>query len=136
MTLQRSSHDLLSRFFTGHGEMSAFMRAHDWSETPLGSLARWPQSLKTAVDLVLASPLAMIVLWGPELIQIYNDSYAVIAGAKHPRALGQPTRECWPEVWGFNAPIYAAVLRGEARSFAGQKLTIERRGHTRTLGSI
>jgi hypothetical protein len=51
------------------------------------------------VELVLASPLAMVVLWGADLIQIYNDAYASICATKHPAALGQPTQECWPEVW-------------------------------------
>ena len=88
----------------------------------------WPQSLKTIVALVLDAPLAMIALWGPELIQIYNDGYASICGPKHPEALGQSTRECWPEVWEFNAPIYKAVLKGESRSFTGQDLKIERTG--------
>jgi PAS domain S-box-containing protein len=78
--------------------------------------------------MVTAAPLAMIVLWGPDLIQIYNDAYAAICGARHPKALGQPTRDCWPEVWDFNAPIYQAVMRGEARSFPQQLLQIERAG--------
>jgi len=94
----------------GSGDTGDLVGAKDWSATPLGPLTSWPQSLKTAVDLMLASPLAMIVLWGPELIQIYNDGYALIAAARHPRALGQPTQDCWPEVWAFNAPIYEAVF--------------------------
>lgn len=65
-------------------------------------------------------------MWGPDLIQIYNDAYAEIAGHRHPNALGQPTRDCWPEVWDFNAPLYAAVLSGETRRFTGQKLRIQR----------
>lgn len=119
---------LLFPAFVGGGDTGRLVGAKDWAATPLGPLASWPQSLKTAVDLTLASPLAMIVLWGPELIQIYNDGYAVIAGARHPRALGQPTRDCWPEVWPFNAPIYEAVSQGETRSFLGQRLIIERNG--------
>lgn len=70
----------------------------------------------------------MVVLWGPDLVQIYNDGYAVICGPRHPLALGQRTRDCWPEVWAFNAPIYDAVIRGETRVFQAQKLTVERLG--------
>ncbi|KAA1054207.1 PAS domain-containing protein [Azospirillum argentinense] len=108
--------------------MGALIRAHDWAATPLGPKANWPLSLRVVVDLILASPLGMIVLWGPDLIQIYNDCYAEITAGKHPRALGQPTRECWPEVWDFNGPIYEAVLRGESRGFDDQKLILERNG--------
>lgn len=108
--------------------MDALVRAHDWSSTPLGPMVSWPQGLRTVADLVLACPLAMVVLWGPDLVQIYNDAYAAIAGEKHPRALGQPTRECWPEVWPIQSPIYEAVFRNEARSYASQRLTIDRGG--------
>lgn len=108
--------------------MRALVERHDWGATPLGPRASWPQSLGTLVETVLDAPTAMIVLWGPDLVQIYNDAYRVVMAAKHPGGLGQPTRECWPEVWDFNAPIYEAVLRGEARAFADQRLTIERHG--------
>ena len=110
------------------GEMRSLISAKDWSASAIGSFDVWPLSLKAAVDLILDSPLATIVLWGPDLVQIYNDAYALIAGAKHPRALGQPTRECWPEVWSFNSPIYDAVMAGDAFSFTGQMLVVERNG--------
>lgn len=102
------------------------LRMHDWSSTSLGAANTWPQSLKTTINIVIGSPFAMIALWGPELIQIYNDEYAVICGPRHPQAFGQPTRTCWPEVWEFNAPIYEAVLGGEARAFADVELSLHR----------
>ena len=110
------------------GQMAGLVRAHDWPATSLGPREGWPQSLCVVVDLILASPLPMVVLWGPSLIQIYNDGYARVAGAKHPAALGQPTRECWPEVWDFHIPIYDAVLKGETRSFEDEKLVLLRQG--------
>lgn len=113
-------------FLPGGGQMGALVRDHDWRSTPLGPPEGWPQALRSAAALVLSAPIAMIVLWGPDLIQIYNDAYAMIAGHKHPRALGQATRDCWPEVWDFNAPVYDAVLAGETRRFFGQLLRIER----------
>jgi PAS domain S-box-containing protein len=116
------------RPFAYADDIGAAIRAVDWSATPIGPIDAWPQSLRAIVDLVLASPLPLIVLWGPDLIQIYNDGYATIAGHRHPFALGQPTRECWPEVWDFNEPMYAAVLRGETRSFGDQLLRLERAG--------
>ena len=72
----------------------------------------------------------MTVLWGPDLVQVYNDAYSALCGRRHPRALGQATRDCWPEVWAFNAPIYEAVLRGETRTFTDQLLNTERHGHS------
>lgn len=93
--------------------MAALVRIHDWAATPLGPIERWPQSLRTTVDLVLAGGFPMAALWGPDLVQIYNDAYRALMGVKHPAGLGQPTRDCWPEVWHINEPIYTQVLAGE-----------------------
>ena len=111
------TNDLATRVFPGVGEMAQRCRTLDWAATPLGPIEQWPQSLRTAAQLTLASIFPSIVLWGPELIQIYNEGYRLILGVKHPAGLGQPTHECWPEVRYINAPIFDRVLRGETLSF-------------------
>ncbi len=70
----------------------------------------------------------MVALWGPELVQIYNDGYAVIMGQKHPAGMGQPTSECWPEVWKFNEPVYQQVRKGNTLTFEDQPFSITRHG--------
>ena len=110
------------------GEMETLVREHNWAATPLGPLEGWPQSLKTAVDLALACRFPMVVLWGPELIQVYNTGYCDLMGDKHPGGLGQATRECWPEVWHINEPIYARVFQGETLTFEDGLYPITRRG--------
>ena len=115
--------------FAGPGELRALGRAKDWSSTPLGPVASWSTSLRTVVALVLAAPTATILLWGPELVQIYNDAYRLVMGAKHPGGLGQRNIECWPEVWDFTAPVYAGVReRGESFTFTDQRLVLDRPG--------
>ncbi|MBD8907814.1 PAS domain-containing protein [Methylorubrum zatmanii] len=81
----------------GSGEMVERVRAHDWAATPLGAVERWPQSLKTAVELTLGSRLPSVLAWGPLLHLIYNDAHIEVLGAKHPAALGRPFTEVWPE---------------------------------------
>ena len=69
------------------------MRAIDWSTTPLGPIASWPESLKTTVGILLHSRHPMFLWWGPELIQIYNDANAPSFGkGKHPRPWGNGGR--------------------------------------------
>jgi PAS domain S-box-containing protein len=104
-------------FPPGGGELGALIRGRDWDSTPLGPVAGWPQSLRTAVSVALYTDFASIVLWGPELIQIYNDSYRMLMGTKHPEGLGQGNRECWPEAWHINETIYPRVFAGETVSF-------------------
>ncbi|HET7558065.1 MAG TPA: PAS domain-containing protein, partial [Rhodanobacteraceae bacterium] len=110
--------------------MSVLVAAHRWAATPLGPIASWPQSLRAAVELILPNRFPQIILWGRELLQIYNDGYAVIMADKHPLGLGQPTRDCWPEVWHINEPIYERVFEGETLSFEDALYPLTRHGRT------
>ena len=122
--------------FASPGELSRLCREKDWAATPLGPARSWPQSLRTVATVVLGSAVPNIVLWGPELIQIYNDGYAPILGVKHPWGLGIPTRECWPEAWEFNEPIYARVFAGETVSLTDQLYRLRRAGPDSPLEEV
>ena len=119
---------LIDRIFPGAGEMAERCRAFDWAATQLGPVEQWPQSLRTAAQLTHANLFPAIVLWGPELVQIYNEGYRPILGVKHPAALGQATHACWPEVWHINQPIYERVLQGETLTFEDALYPLRRSG--------
>ena len=107
-------------------EAAALIARLDWAKNPLGEANDWPQSLRTAVDIVVHSPMPMQLLWGRELIQLYNDAFALLAGNKHPDAMGQPAHQTWPELHSFTAPIYDAVFSGQVRSFSEQRFVLQR----------
>ncbi|WP_160107055.1 PAS domain-containing hybrid sensor histidine kinase/response regulator [Pseudomonas izuensis] len=109
-------------------DAQALIARLDWTNTPLGEASTWPQSLRTAVDIVIHSPMPMLLLWGPQLTQIYNDGFALMAGSKHPHAFGQPTHQIWPELRDFTDPIYSAVLQGQVRTYSEQRFTLQRDG--------
>ena len=93
--------------------MGALTRAYDWSASPLGEPGSWPQSLRTAVRIVLNTNHPMFIWWGPELIQFYNDAYRQTMGPeRHPSALGQRGRECWAEIWPIIGPQIEQVMSG------------------------
>src|SRR5256714_57923 len=116
---------------SGGGEMGALVRAVDWAATPLGPVEGWPRSLITAVTLVLESRYPMMVLWGPDLIQVYNDAFRPILGAtKHPAALGQRASACWSEIWDVIGPLFARVWEtGEAVWMEDLLLLLDRYGY-------
>ncbi|BAQ75438.1 sensory box sensor histidine kinase/response regulator [Pseudomonas sp. Os17] len=107
-------------------EAATLIARLDWSATALGHSGQWPQSLRTAVDIVIHSPMPMLLLWGGELTQIYNDGFALLAGNKHPHAFGQPAHLIWPELMDFTDPVYRAVLNGQVRSFSEQRFSLQR----------
>jgi PAS domain S-box-containing protein len=110
-------------------EMSALIRAKDWSETVLGPSESWSASLTLIVDLMLASGFPMAVRWGPDFVMIYNDGYRPILGDKHPRALGLPFREVWPEVQTQLKPLHEALLSGQRRAFFAEDLLLRIQRH-------
>ena len=102
-------------FLSGGGEMGERMRSQDWSKTPLGRIETWPQSLRTAISLMLASRFAMVIAWGPDFRFFYNDRYRPVLGAsKHPGALGTPAREIFPEAWPQIGPLFESTREGES----------------------
>lgn len=109
------------------GEMAERIRAHEWAATPLGPIHAWPVSLKTAVDLMLASAQPVYIAWGRELVSLYNDGYISIAGDKHPHALSQPYALMWPEVLEEYRPVIEAVFDGESRHFIDHPVPLEGR---------
>jgi signal transduction histidine kinase len=112
-----------SHFLAGGGEMGALMRAFDWSLTPLGETETWPQSLRTAVRLVLNSQHPMFIWWGPDLTQFYNDAYRRTMGPeRHPIALGQRGRECWDEIWDVIGPQIEHVMSGRGATWHEDQL--------------
>ncbi len=122
-------HEIDQDWLIGEGDMVDWVRRMDWSKTPLGPRSTWHKTLRMATNLILASKFPMAILWGKELIFIYNDGYRVIADQKHPYALGHSTREVWPEIWPFNKPIYEQVMiEGKVISFEDQAYRINRKG--------
>ncbi len=112
-----------------HGpRMMERVRAHDWAATSVGTMAGWPQSLCTAVDIMLHAGQAMCLIWGADRIQIYNDEYARILGDRHPAALGRPASETWPERWDVLHPLIDRAFSGERVAIRDQPITIKRDG--------
>lgn len=112
--------------------MSELTRHYDWARSPVGRPDQWPCSLRTTVNLLLASRFPMFLWWGPQLIQFYNDAYRPSLGnqGKHPTALGQPGAECWPEIWSTIKPLIDQVLAGgESVWLEDQLIPIFRNGH-------
>lgn len=116
--------------FQGPGEMRARMRAFDWASTNVGLMETWSQSLKSTVKTLLASRYPMVLIWGPELIQFYNDAYSKLIGDKHPAALGTDIRITLAEAWDTLGPMIDEVMAtGVANWVPAQMLVLERAGY-------
>jgi PAS domain S-box-containing protein len=122
-----NSHE--ASWLSGGGEMAALIRTIDWSKTPLGPLHEWPQSLRTTVSLCLSSTFPILVAWGPEYIQIYNEAYRPICGGKHPAAMGEPFKVCWATALPVVGDKFDRAQQGEGTYIKDQRMFLDRYGY-------
>jgi signal transduction histidine kinase/ActR/RegA family two-component response regulator len=106
------------------------MRSIRWEGTPLGPSRGWPTTLRTLVPIMLASRFAMRILWGEDLVLLYNDAYRPVLGPrKHPAAMGRPIEESYRELWDTVGPMFHRVLKGETLALDDGVLPLNRVGY-------
>jgi len=102
----------------------------DWKQTSLGSFDRWPTSLHSTIKIIIGSRYPMILLWGEDLLQLYNDAYIGLIGAKHPDALGRSIRDTQAESWGAIGPMIREVMSSGIPNWVpAQQLPLMRYGY-------
>ena len=116
--------------FAAGGAMGALMAGTDWAAGPLGPIAGWPQSLRSVLSIVLTSRQPILLWWGPELVQFYNDAYRPILGrSMHPAALGERGTVTWSGIWDVIAPMIDTVRGGASTLVEGGLLILDRNGY-------
>lgn len=109
--------------------MGALMRSIDWSASAVGPVEGWPQSLRTALSILLETGFPMYIAWGPRFTQFYNDGYRPILGStKHPAAMGISTRETFAEIWNIIGPMFEGVMQGTPVTLKDFLLPLDRHG--------
>jgi signal transduction histidine kinase len=127
---QRSPREAWLDALGGPNELRELIRARDWESTPVGPPSTWPHSLKVLVKTMLASRFPMILTWGPQLTQFYNDGYSRLIGVKHPAALGIDIRVTLAESWHILGPVIREVMEtGVASWLPALLLLLERSGY-------
>ena len=113
----------------GGGEMGKLMRAVDWASTAVGPVDTWPQSLRTALSILLETGFPMYIAWGRGFTQFYNDGYRPILGStKHPAAMGRSTRDTFAEIWEVIGPMFEGVMQGTPTTLVDFMLPLDRHG--------
>ena len=115
-------------WLVGGGQMAKLIRATDWSKTRLGPIDAWPQSLRTTVSLVQASNSPISLSWGRGHVQIYNDGYWPICGAKHPSSMGQDFRDCWASAFPVIGDAYKSAWAGRSAYLEKMRMFLDCRG--------
>lgn len=116
-------------FLDGGSDMAILIRSLDWTNSPLGPIEGWPQSLRTTVSLCLASSFPINIIWGPRNVQIYNDGYRIVCGEKHPASLGMDYKECRASAWPAIGDPFERARNGETSFLENVRMFLFRNGY-------
>ncbi|KAL1612148.1 hypothetical protein SLS60_000371 [Paraconiothyrium brasiliense] len=83
-----------------------FFRETNWAETALGPPNTWDETLRIFTRMVFADSRAACIWWGDSYTAIYNESYAPLAAAVHPKLMGSSFWVCYPEIWPNIKPFF------------------------------
>jgi CheY-like chemotaxis protein len=100
----------------------------DWSRTALGARDGWPACLRLTVDILLNSPLPMLLMWGRQQIMVYNDAYATLIGLSSLRAPGASVPSIQPAAWSWNNAAIGHAWDGHSASYPASSLPVWRNG--------
>ena len=108
----------------------ALMRAHDWSQSPLGHPSAWPPSLRTVVGVAaaLALPDVRRVGSGTRLSLQRSPTPTFSAPSIPPRSAAG-SRDIWSEIWTDISPLVDAAMAGEATYREDLPLVMNRKGY-------
>ncbi|WP_025146824.1 ATP-binding protein [Pedobacter jeongneungensis] len=117
-------------FLQGGGEMGSLIRAYNWESSPLGNPDQWDSALKSMVSMMLSTHFPILICWGTEYIQLYNDAFRPINGTnKHPQALGGSAKDTYAEIWDTIGPMFKKVRKGETYGFPNFIVPLNRNGY-------
>src|SRR5450631_57378 len=87
-----------------------FAAEYDWSDSDFGPQDQWAPAVEAVVRTLLEVSAPMAYCHGPNYTMVYNDRFADLLGARHPRAWGQSAPVVMPEIW--SRPGYAEAVDG------------------------
>ena len=103
---------------------SAPAAAVDWRATDLGEREGWPHALRLAIDVMLAAPCPMLLIWGERPVAVFNAAYAELCGPHHPPAPGGKVPAVLPAPVAADPAAFARAANGEHQSLAHQSITL------------
>ena len=129
MLPKETEHTSELSFLKGGGEMGHLIRSIDWSTTPLGEPNLWPSALKYSVSMMLATNIPMLICWGHDYIQLYNNAFRPILGeTSHPQAMGLGSNKTFAEIWPAIKPLFERVMKGGTADYPDFMVPLNRNG--------
>ena len=111
-----------------------FAAEYDWSDNDFGPQDQWAPAVEAVVRTLLEVSAPMAYCHGASYAMVYNDRFADLLGARHPRAWGQPAAAVMPEIWsrpGYAEAVDNVFAGGPSFHDDGEMLDLKGRQQTR-----
>ncbi|WP_229429013.1 response regulator [Massilia sp. ST3] len=91
--------------------------SYDWSASAVGDSAHWPLPLRVTADVLMNAPLPGLLVWGRQMVLLFNESYGLLAGPGYGRVPGGSVPPVMP-------PPLAAAGDALERAWSGEPLVL------------
>jgi CheY-like chemotaxis protein len=108
------------------GTLARSTASYDWPSAGIGTPDSWPLSLRLCADIVLNSPLPMLLAWGRERAVVFNEAYGAVAAASGARAPGGSVPLVLPPPLAAGHQAFERAWLGEAATQPAVLLTFAR----------
>jgi CheY-like chemotaxis protein len=105
------------------------MATQDWSRADLGPQDSWPQTLRLALDIMLNTPLPMLLMWSRRQVMLYNQAYASNVASAAAVPPGGTVPAVPPSAWSWNPQAIEQAWAGQSLVFPRQPLKLWRDGN-------
>jgi CheY-like chemotaxis protein len=109
------------------GKSALSSSSFDWSASRLGDPGHWPLALRVAADVLLNTPVPMLLVCGQDMAVVFNEAYAGLAGGGYGKVPGGSVPPVMPPPLAAGADELRRAWTGEATvatarslSFAGR----------------
>lgn len=104
------------------GRSALSSSSYDWSTSRLGTPQQWPHALRLAADLMLNTPLPLLLVWGKDMTVLFNDAYGAVAGPAYGRVPGGNVPPVLPPPLAAAGEELQRAWEGEAALAANRSL--------------
>jgi CheY-like chemotaxis protein len=104
------------------GRSALSSSSFDWSTSRLGAPQQWPHALRLAADLMLNTPVPLLLVWGKDMTVLFNEAYGALAGPAYGRVPGGTVPPVLPPPLAAAGAELQRAWEGEAALAASRSL--------------
>lgn len=107
----------------------------DWANTTVGPIQSWDPMMRQMFSTILSSEEPRVLLWGNDMLNLYNEHARFVYGDTFPGSLGVPLEQVWGEAVcaDLSKMIRSGIKRGKPICQKNHELILARHGFPESL---